>query len=152
MITWSSSNESSGCANRAAQPGADVIETMRRLPLVVEASGRPDVLRGALPLLAHEGEALVVSWYGTKDVRLPLGAAFHRRRLAIRSTQVSSIPAALAGRWSRERRRAAVRELLHELPLAPLATHSFPFERASEAFAVVDRGEAGLVHAALCYT
>jgi 2-desacetyl-2-hydroxyethyl bacteriochlorophyllide A dehydrogenase len=122
------------------------------LPLVVEASGRPEVLRGALPLLAHEGEALVVSWYGTKDVRLPLGAAFHRRRLAIRSTQVSSIPAALAGRWSRDRRRAAVRELVHELPLAPLATHSFPFERASEAFAVVDRGEAGLMHAALCYT
>jgi 2-desacetyl-2-hydroxyethyl bacteriochlorophyllide A dehydrogenase len=122
------------------------------LPLVVEASGRPEVLRGALPLLAHEGEALVVSWYGTKDVRLPLGAAFHRRRLAIRSTQVSSIPAALAGRWSRDRRRAAVRELVHELPLAPLATHSFPFERASEAFGVVDRGEAGLVHAALCYT
>ncbi len=122
------------------------------LPLVVEASGRPEVLRDALPLLAHEGEALVVSWYGTKDVRLPLGAAFHRRRLAIRSTQVSSIPAALAGRWSRDRRRAAVRELLHELPLAPLATHSFPFERAREAFAVVDRGEAGLVHAALCYT
>jgi 2-desacetyl-2-hydroxyethyl bacteriochlorophyllide A dehydrogenase len=122
------------------------------LPLVVEASGRPEVLRGALPLLAHEGQALVVSWYGTKDVRLPLGAAFHRRRLAIRSTQVSSIPAALAGRWSRDRRRAAVRELVHELPLAPLATHSFPFERASEAFGVVDRGEAGLVHAALCYT
>jgi 2-desacetyl-2-hydroxyethyl bacteriochlorophyllide A dehydrogenase len=122
------------------------------LPLVVEASGRPEVLRGALPFLAHEGEALVVSWYGTKDVRLPLGAAFHRRRLAIRSTQVSSIPAALAGRWSRDRRRAAVRELVHELPLAPLATHSFPFERASEAFGVVDRGEAGLVHAALCYT
>jgi len=122
------------------------------LPLVVEASGRPEVLRGALPFLAHEGEALVVSWYGTKDVRLPLGAEFHRRRLRIRSTQVSSIPAALAGNWSLGRRRAIVRELLHELPLAPLATHSYPFERAGEAFAVVDRGDAGLVHAALCYT
>jgi 2-desacetyl-2-hydroxyethyl bacteriochlorophyllide A dehydrogenase len=122
------------------------------LPLVVEASGRPEALAAALALLAHEGEALVVSWYGTKDVRLPLGAEFHRRRLHIRSTQVSTIPAALAARWSRDRRRSVVRELLHALPLAPLATHSYPFEQAGEAFAAVDRGDAGLVHAALCYT
>jgi 2-desacetyl-2-hydroxyethyl bacteriochlorophyllide A dehydrogenase len=122
------------------------------LRLVVEASGRPEVLRDALQFLAHEGEALVVSWYGTKEARLALGAEFHRRRLKIRSTQVSSIPAALAERWSRARRRSVVRGLLHELPLATLATHSFPFDRAGEAFAAVDRGESGLVHAALCYT
>jgi hypothetical protein len=45
-----------------------------------------------------------------------------------------------------------VRDLLHRLPLAPLATHAFPFDRAGEAFAAVDRGDAGLVHAALWYT
>jgi 2-desacetyl-2-hydroxyethyl bacteriochlorophyllide A dehydrogenase len=122
------------------------------LPLVVEASGRPEALPAALPLLGHEGEALVVSWYGTKEVRLPLGAEFHRRRLHIRSTQVSSIPASLAGSWTVHRRRGVVRELLHALPLAPLATHSYPFERAGDAFAALDRGDAGLVHAALCYT
>ena len=122
------------------------------LPLVVEASGRPEALRDALPFLAHEGEALVVSWYGTKDVRLPLGAEFHRRRLRIRSTQVSSIPAALTASWNRDRRRAVVRGLLQGLPLAPLATHSYPFEQADEAFAAVDRGGAGVVHAALCHT
>jgi 2-desacetyl-2-hydroxyethyl bacteriochlorophyllide A dehydrogenase len=120
--------------------------------LVVEASGRPEALGDALRSLAHEGEVLVVSWYGTKEVRLALGAEFHRRRLRIRSTQVSTIPALLAGRWTRARRRAVVRRLLRELPLAPLATHSFPFDRATEAFAAVDRGDAGLVHAALCYT
>jgi len=38
------------------------------------------------------------------------------------------------------------------LPLTPLATHSYPFEHAGEAFAAVDRGDAGLIHAALCYT
>jgi threonine dehydrogenase-like Zn-dependent dehydrogenase len=120
-------------------------------PLLVEASGRPDVLAGGLAWLAQEGEALVVSWYGTKDVRLPLGGDFHRRRLRIRSTQVSSVPAALAGRWSRARRRAVARDLLAELPLAPLATHAFPLADAAAAFAAVDQGTPGLVHAALCY-
>jgi 2-desacetyl-2-hydroxyethyl bacteriochlorophyllide A dehydrogenase len=121
-------------------------------PLVVEVSGRPDALRAALPLLAHEGEALVVSWYGTKEARLPLGADFHRRRLRLRSTQVSTIPAALAGRWTRDRRRATARDLLRELPLGPLATHAFRFTDAAQAFSAVDGRAAGLVHAALWYT
>jgi 2-desacetyl-2-hydroxyethyl bacteriochlorophyllide A dehydrogenase len=120
--------------------------------LLVEASGRPEVLAGGLAWLAQEGEALVVSWYGTKEVGLPLGGDFHRRRLHVRSTQVSSVPAALAGRWPRDRRRAVARALLGELPLAPLATHAFPLADAAAAFAAVDRGDPGLVHAALCYT
>lgn len=121
-------------------------------PMLVEASGRPDVLAQGLAWLAHEGEALVVSWYGTKDVRLPLGGDFHRRRLRIRSTQVSSVPAALAGRWTRARRRAVARDLMVELPLARIATHAFPFADAAAAFAAVDHGAPELVHAALCYT
>ncbi len=121
------------------------------VPLVVEVSGNPDALGEGLGLLAHEGEVLVASWYGTKQATLPLGAAFHRRRLRIRSTQVSTIPSALAARWTVERRRAKTRRLLDELPLALLATHEFSFARAAEAFAAVERGDAGLVHAALCY-
>jgi 2-desacetyl-2-hydroxyethyl bacteriochlorophyllide A dehydrogenase len=121
------------------------------VPLLVEVSGNPAVLASALPLLAHEGTALVVSWYGTKEVPLPLGAEFHRRRLTIRSSQVSTIPACLGGRWTVPRRRAVAAALLVELDLAPVATHVFPFEQAREAFAAVDRGEPGLIHAALGY-
>ena len=120
--------------------------------MAVEASGRPDVLRGLLPLLAHEGEALIASWYGTKEVPLPLGAEFHRRRLQLRSTQVSSIPSGLRSRWDLARRRAVTRRLLTRLPLAALATHSFPFDEADRAYAAVDEGRPGLLHAALGYT
>jgi 2-desacetyl-2-hydroxyethyl bacteriochlorophyllide A dehydrogenase len=119
--------------------------------LVVEASGNPDALGATLGLLAHEGTALVCSWYGTKPVVLPLGADFHRRRLVIRSTQVSTIPASLSGRWDPTRRREAARTLLSELPLGALATHEFPFERAPEAYAAVAGAEPDLIHAALRY-
>jgi threonine dehydrogenase-like Zn-dependent dehydrogenase len=119
--------------------------------LVVEASGQPDALADALDLLAHEGTALVASWYGTKVAALPLGGALHRRRLTIRSTQVSTIPAALAGRWTIERRRAVAAGLLSELPLSMLATHTFPLAAVADAFAALDRGEEGLIHAAVCY-
>ena len=66
------------------------------MALVIEVSGNPAALPDALRLLAHEGTALVASWYGTRDAVLPLGDRFHRRRLTIRSTQVSTIPARLA--------------------------------------------------------
>ena len=121
------------------------------VPLVVEVSGNPAALTSGLRLLAHEGTALVVSWYGTKQVSLPLGAEFHRRRLTIRSSQVSTIPSRLAGEWTFERRRNAARDLLHELPLDAIATHSFPFPAAAHAFEQVDHPPAGLLHAALCY-
>jgi 2-desacetyl-2-hydroxyethyl bacteriochlorophyllide A dehydrogenase len=119
--------------------------------VVVEASGDPAALGPALELLRHEGTALVCSWYGTKLVPLPLGGAFHRRRLVIRSSQVSTIPAALSSKWSRERRRAETRRLLAELPLEALTTHEFPFDGAAEAYEAIDRGRDGVLHAALWY-
>jgi 2-desacetyl-2-hydroxyethyl bacteriochlorophyllide A dehydrogenase len=124
----------------------------RGASLVVDASGNPAALADGLRLLAHEGTALVLSWYGVKPVSLPLGGEFHRRRLTIRSSQVSTIPTRLAGRWDRARRRARAAELLAELPVAALATHAFPFDEAPEAYAAVDRAEPGLIHAALRYS
>jgi 2-desacetyl-2-hydroxyethyl bacteriochlorophyllide A dehydrogenase len=121
------------------------------VPLVVDATGSPSALPTALELLAHEGEVLVCSWYGTKEVSLPLGGAFHRRRLSIRSTQVSTIPARLSGRWDVERRRRAAMRLMAELPLKLLATHEVAFERAGEAYAALDRGDDGVMHVALRY-
>jgi len=141
---------------RAVDP-ADVAELIaeetggRGVPLVVEISGRPEALVGSLPLLGHEGVALIASWYGTKPVQLPLGAEFHRRRLTLRSTQVSTIPAALSRTWDVRRRRTAAVRLLGELPVAALATHEFAMAAAADAYAAVDRGEPGLMHAALVY-
>jgi 2-desacetyl-2-hydroxyethyl bacteriochlorophyllide A dehydrogenase len=126
-------------------------ETSQGADLVVEASGNPGALASTLGVLAHEGTALVCSWYGTKPVSLPLGAAFHRRRLALRSTQVSTLPAALTARWDRRRRTELAWRLARELPLSALATHAFPFERAAEAYACADRKDDGLIHAALRY-
>ena len=105
----------------------------------------------ALDLLAHEGTLLIASWFGTKPVVLPLGGAFHRRRLVIRSTQVSTLPARLSGTWTRARRRRETTTLLPELPLAQLCTHVFGFDHAAEAFRAVDQGQPGLMHAVLNY-
>jgi 2-desacetyl-2-hydroxyethyl bacteriochlorophyllide A dehydrogenase len=121
------------------------------VPLLLELSGSPTALAGALDLLAHEGVALVGSWYGRQQVELPLGGAFHRRRLTIRSSQVSTIPAALAARWDVGRRRQVAVGLLGELPLAALATTEFAFEDAPAAYRALDVRQPGVVHVALRY-
>jgi 2-desacetyl-2-hydroxyethyl bacteriochlorophyllide A dehydrogenase len=121
------------------------------VPLLLELSGSPTALADGLDLLAHEGTALVGSWYGRQQVELPLGAAFHRRRLTIRSSQVSTIPARLAGRWDVGRRRRAAVALLGELPLGALATTEFAFEDAAAAYSALDSRQPGVVHVALRY-
>ncbi len=122
------------------------------VPLLLELSGAPAALADGLALLAHEGTALVGSWYGTQPVSLPLGADFHRRRLVIRSSQVSTIPAALAGRWDVARRRRVVGELLATLPLSALTTTEVAFDDAATAYDALDRRAPGVVHVALRYS
>lgn len=121
------------------------------VPVVIEVSGDPRALRQGLQLLEHEGTLLVGSWFGKREVPLPLGDEFHRRRLTIRSTQVSTIPRSLSHRWDKEKRRQAVVDLMGELPLESLATHTFPFEDAPDAFEAIDRRDDGLIHTALAY-
>jgi 2-desacetyl-2-hydroxyethyl bacteriochlorophyllide A dehydrogenase len=123
----------------------------RGADLIVEATGDPDVLGESLGLLAPEGVAVVASWYGVKPVTLPLGADFHRRRLEIRSSQVSTI-GGRATRWDRRRRLETTRALLPQLPLSLLSSHTFPFERAGEAYEALDRADDGIVHVALSYS
>jgi 2-desacetyl-2-hydroxyethyl bacteriochlorophyllide A dehydrogenase len=144
------------CGLEAVEPQAlgDAVRTATRgrgVDYIVEATGNPEALGESLGLLSTEGVAIVASWYGAKPVTLPLGADFHRRRLEIRSSQVSTI-GGRAVRWDRRRRLEATQALLAELPLSALASHTFPLERAPEAYAALDRGDDGIVHIALAYS
>ena len=68
--------------------------------LVVHASATDAGLARALELLADEGEVVELSWYGDRRVTLPLGEAFHSRRLTIRASQVGTVAPARRGRRS----------------------------------------------------
>jgi len=82
--------------------------------LVVHASGRPEGLVTALAACAFEGRVLEASWFGSRAVTLPLGEAFHARRIAIRSTQVGAVAPAMRGRRSPAERLALALRLLEE--------------------------------------
>jgi len=131
-------------ASGSALAGAD-------FDLTIEVSGQPAALDEALRSVAFGGTVVVCSWYGTKPVPVTLGGAFHRRRLRIVSSQVSTIDASLQPRWSRQRRLDVARDLLSELELTSLISHRFPIESAADAYALLDGHAEETVQVVLTY-
>ena len=109
-----------------AEPEAD---------LVVHASGHPDGLATALRLAGFEATVLELSWYGSRAVTLPLGEAFHARRLVLRSSQVGHVATAQRARWDHRRRLALALELLREPALDRLVTHHARFDELPQVLA-----------------
>jgi len=80
--------------------------------LVIHASGAPEGLALALGLAGFEATVLDMSWYGDKLVSLPLGEAFHAKRLTLRASQVGAVAPAQRPRWSHHRRLTLALDLL----------------------------------------
>lgn len=79
--------------------------------LVVHASATSGGLARSLELLAPEGELVELSWYGDRSVSVPLGEAFHSRRLTVRSSQVGTVSPRRARRGFGGRMAVAMRLL-----------------------------------------
>ena len=119
--------------------------------VVIEASGQPQALNDAIASAGLEGRVVVVSWYGTKRADLALGSDFHRKRLTLKSSQVSSLDPSLSARWSLVRRRELTVRYLAELSLGELISHVLPFDRAAEAYRLIDERPAEIIQVVLDY-
>jgi 2-desacetyl-2-hydroxyethyl bacteriochlorophyllide A dehydrogenase len=136
-------------ADAAYEPTMDL--TGMDFDIAIEASGNAHALDQALGSVAFGATVVVCSWYGTKPVPLLLGGPFHRRRLRIISSQVSTVDAALQPRWNYARRLALACDFLPRLQLEPLITHRIPFEHAAEAYQLVDEHPDATVQVLLTY-
>lgn len=96
--------------------------------LVIHASADPRGLRRALELCGFEGRIVEASWYGEREASLPLGEAFHAKRLSIVSTQVGAIAPAMRGRRSHGERMALALSLLADARLDALVGPATRFE------------------------
>ena len=79
---------------------------------VVHASGTAGGLATALTLAAFEATVLELSWYGDAQVPVPLGGAFHSRRLRLVSSQVGHVAPSHRADWTHHRRLAEAVALL----------------------------------------
>lgn len=82
--------------------------------LVVHTSASAAGLATALRLAGDEATVLELSWYGSDDVKVPLGDAFHSRRLRLISSQVGKVAPSHRPRWDYRRRLSAALGLLND--------------------------------------
>ena len=80
--------------------------------LIVHASGSEAGLHLALHRAAFEARIVEASWYADRLPALPLGEAFHSRRLRLLSSQVGSVAAPMRGRRTHRERLATALSLL----------------------------------------
>jgi 2-desacetyl-2-hydroxyethyl bacteriochlorophyllide A dehydrogenase len=95
--------------------------------LIVHASGSADGLALALARAGFEARIVEASWFGDRPIPLPLGEAFHSRRLRLISSQVGSIAAPMRGRRSHAERLALALALLDDARLDALLDGPTPF-------------------------
>jgi len=94
---------------------------------------------------------VIGSWYGKKQAALELGGRFHRKRIRLISSQVSSVTPALSARWSKQRRLDTAWDMVRRIRPARFITHQMPFSRAQEAFALIDNDPASTIQVVLEY-
>jgi threonine dehydrogenase-like Zn-dependent dehydrogenase len=111
------------------------------LDLVVHASATSAGLQTSLGLLGVEGVVVDLSWYGTKEVTVGLGGAFHSRRLTIRSSQVGRVPPARAARRTTTDRLALALRLLEDPAFDALLTGTTDLDGLPDLLTRLARGE-----------
>jgi threonine dehydrogenase-like Zn-dependent dehydrogenase len=114
-------------------------ETYSGADLVYELSGMPATLDQAINIARFNGRVVIGSWYGQKRADLNLGGDFHRKRIKLVSSQVSTVTPELRGRWDKARRFSVAWEMLRQSKPSRLITHRFPFKRAAEAYQLLDQ-------------
>jgi hypothetical protein len=104
----------------------------REQDLVVHASGSESGLRAALDCAGFEARIVEASWFADDTPALPLGAAFHARRLRLISSQVGSVSPRMRGRRTHAERLTLALSLLADPVLDRLLEPATPFETLPE--------------------
>ena len=124
----------------------------KKFDLTLELSGDPSALEDALALTCFSGRIVIGSWYGEKKVEVDLGGAFHRSRIKLISSQVSTIAPELAARWDKARRFEAAWKALERVQPEKWITHRFPIERAAEAYRLLDENPQEAIQILVTYS
>jgi threonine dehydrogenase-like Zn-dependent dehydrogenase len=102
----------------------------RDADIVFHTSASGSGLTAAIHSAGTEATIVEMSWYGDTPVTVPLGSAFHSRRLRILSSQVGMVSPSRRPRWPYARRLAAALDLLRDPRLDILVTTTIDFADA----------------------
>lgn len=112
----------------------------RGADVCLEVSGHYPALHEAIRTVAYNARVCVAGFMQGEGAGLRLGEEFHHNRISLICSQISGVAPALQGRWDFERlsRTAIDLGVSGRLKLTDLITHTWPFEKAAEAFRLLD--------------
>ncbi len=119
--------------------------------LAYELSGSPAALEEAIAFTGFEGRVVIGSWYGLKRASLDLGGRFHRSRIRLMSSQVSSLASRFTGRWTKERRFEVAWEMIRQIRPSRFITQLFSFSQAARAYELIDQHPQETLQVVLTY-
>lgn len=135
---------------QAAALGVDFALATGRVPqdcdIVVHTSASQAGLALALELAGFEAVVIEASWYGDRTVTLPLGGAFHSRRLTLKSSQVGHVAPTRRPRTSHRQRLAQALDLLRDPALDCLISGESEFAMLDRDYGAVLADPATLCH------
>jgi 2-desacetyl-2-hydroxyethyl bacteriochlorophyllide A dehydrogenase len=102
--------------------------------LIYELTGRPETLNDAIAFTRFSGRVVIGSWYGEKRAPIDFGGTFHRSRIKLISSQVSTIAPELSARWDKSRRFGVAWDALVRIQPEKWITHRFSLHQATEAY------------------
>ena len=123
----------------------------RGADLYIETSGAPAALQSAINSTGNLATICVAAWYGTRRVTLSLSPEFHLRGHRIVSVWVGELGGDAAARWDWERKMEVCSDYLSRLDVSNLISHRVPFERAPEAYSLLDKNPAEALAVMLDY-
>jgi len=145
--------EAGASASFDPQEGLDGLRLLQPqgADLTYEVSGSPAALDQAIAATGFGGRVVIGSWYGRKSASLNLGGRFHRSRIRLISSQVSSLAPEFSGRWDKRRRLEVAWEMIRRLHPARWITHLLPLHQAERAFHLLDQSPGEVIQVVLDY-
>ena len=132
---------------------------LRQLPsalsgfdLTLELSGNPSALDDAIALTGFGGRIIVGSWYGEKRAPIDFGGRFHRSRISLVSSQVSTISPKLSARWTKSRRFDIAWDALSRIQPEKWITRKFAISDAAEAYRLLDESPEQVIQVVFDYS
>jgi 2-desacetyl-2-hydroxyethyl bacteriochlorophyllide A dehydrogenase len=119
--------------------------------LVFELSGNPMALNQAIAVAGYGSRIVIGSWYGKKAVKLELGSKFHRGRIRLISSQVSTLAPEFSARWTKFRRLNIAWDMIRKIKPGRFISHRFAVDRAKEAFELLDKNPENALQVILEY-
>jgi hypothetical protein len=112
---------------------------------VFHASATAAGLTAALNIAGDEATIVELSWYGSANVSVPLGGAFHSRRLKLVSSQVGKVAPSRRAKFTHRQRLEAALALTADPRLDALIAPAVPFHELPKRLPDILKPQSGVL-------